>query len=84
MTLIEIMVATMILTIISTVMLGVLFTATRIYEVGERSRAANDEAMAIIAQIERDLDRMVPPSDRGEFRAQADNNGNVTLGLDYL
>ncbi|GDY12309.1 hypothetical protein LBMAG53_11870 [Planctomycetota bacterium] len=61
-TLAEVLVSIGILSVISTVMLLSLSTATRLYRVGEYSRAANDEAVTVLSALEADFDRMLPPA----------------------
>jgi prepilin-type N-terminal cleavage/methylation domain-containing protein len=78
-TLTEILVATMILAIMSTVMLSALFTATRVYESGERAKNTSDEAMIVMATLQRDFSKQVPPADGGEFIAEKIDNHNCRV-----
>jgi prepilin-type N-terminal cleavage/methylation domain-containing protein len=61
-TLTEVLVALMILSVVSVAMVLTLNTAVRIYRAGEASRAANDQAIAILSRLEQDLDGMLPPA----------------------
>lgn len=87
MTLIEIMVALMIFTVVGGAMVTILLLATDIYRRGEYSRGANDEAIAVLGALNQDLDRLIPPSAGGWFYASRfDNSGNClvafTISLD--
>ena len=66
-TLIEIMVSIMIFTVVGAAMMGILLLATDLYRRGEAGRSANDEAVAVLAALDADLSRIVPPSDGGFF-----------------
>lgn len=67
MTLVEIMVALMILTVVGGAMVGILLLSTDIYRRGEFSRSANDEAIAVLGTLEEDLDHLISPSGGGWF-----------------
>lgn len=69
MTLIEILVALSIFVIVGGAMLGIMLKATEIYEATEASKAASDEAMAVLGMLDRDLARAVAPGDGGHFIA---------------
>jgi len=77
-TLIEIMVSIMIFTVVGGAMMGILLLATDLYRRGEAGRSANDEAVAVLAALDADLSRIVPPHDGGFFFStvwDADNAG---------
>lgn len=81
-TLIEILVSLMILSVVSTAMLGILLTATELYRTGQASRAAHDELVAITAALEDDLARLVPERDGGWLRARVRlNNGGMAVSM---
>jgi len=81
-TLIEILVSLMILSIVSTAMLGILLTATELYQRGQASRSAHDELVAVTAALEDDLTRLVPERDGGWLRARVRlNNGGMAVSL---
>jgi len=81
-TLIEIMVSLMIFTIVSVAMLGIMLMASDIYRRGEAGRSANDEAVAVMAALDEDLGRIVPPVDGGWFYANLDSNsGDTTIAF---
>lgn len=68
-TLSEILVALMIFSFVSLAMVGSLLVGTRLFRDGEMRRGANDEAMAVLAMLERDIERAVPTGQGGEFYA---------------
>jgi hypothetical protein len=69
MTLVEILVAIAIFLVMSTVMIGILAAATGLYRQGERARTANDETMAVLNVLDRDLGRAIPRRQGGHFWA---------------
>lgn len=81
-TLIEVLIALAILVTISTIMLGVLLGATRLFRVAESSRAANDEALAVFGLLERDLALAVPQAQGGHVYAGIidPDSGNCGVG----
>jgi prepilin-type N-terminal cleavage/methylation domain-containing protein len=64
-TLMEILVSVMIFSVVSLALIGVLRTAVMLFRSGETGRAANDETLAALAQLDDDLKRMVPAADGG-------------------
>ena len=64
-TLMEVLVSVMIFSVVSIALISVLVGAVRIFRSGESARAAQDDAMTVIAQLDEDLNRMVPPGDGG-------------------
>jgi prepilin-type N-terminal cleavage/methylation domain-containing protein len=68
--LIELLVSVMIFSVVSIALIGVLTAASRLFRLGESSRAAHDEAVAVLAQLDDDLQRMVPPADGGFLYAR--------------
>ena len=64
-TLLEILISIMIFSVVSIALIGILSGAVRIFRAGETARAAHDESVAAIAQLDDDLTRMVPPGDGG-------------------
>ena len=79
MTLVEIMVSIGIFLVISTAMLGVMTAATSLYQQGERSRAANDEVMAVLNILDRDLTRALSSEQDGQFWAWCVDPNDTTL-----
>jgi len=79
-TLIEMLIALMILSVVGTAMVGTLFAATRLFELGERQRATADEAMTVIQIIDADIGSAVPRHQGGEFFAQLAADGNCIIG----
>jgi prepilin-type N-terminal cleavage/methylation domain-containing protein len=59
-TLTEVLISLTILSVVSIGMVMTLSFAVRTFRAGEYSRAANDEAVTILASLESDLDRMLP------------------------
>jgi type II secretory pathway pseudopilin PulG len=78
MTLIEIMVATGIFIIVGGAMVGIFATSVSLYQAGEKSRAASDEAMAVIGRLDADLSRIIAGRQGGRIytKALSDANGN--------
>lgn len=66
-TLLEVLVGVLIFSIVSVAMIGVLIGAVRIFRGGESARAAHDDAVAVLAQLDEDIARMVPQGDGGFF-----------------
>lgn len=66
-TLLEVMVSIMIFSVMAIAMVGVFSAATSLFRAGESARAATDEATAVLAMLDDDLKRMVPPQDGGFF-----------------
>ena len=64
-TLLEVLISIMIFSVVSIALIGILSGAVRIFRAGETARAAHDESVAAIAQLDDDLTRMVPPGDGG-------------------
>lgn len=81
-TLVEIMVSIMIFTVVGGAMLGILLLATDLYRRGEAGRSANDEAIAVLAALDADLARIVPPNQGGFFYADVhDSSGNTLIAF---
>ena len=77
-TLLEIMVSLMIFSVVSLALIGVLNAAVKLFRAGESARAANDETIATLAQLDDDLKRMVPAVDNGFlFTKTKSNNGHA-------
>lgn len=70
MTLVEVMVALMIFTVVGGAMVTILLLATDIYRRGEFSRGANDEAITVLGALNQDIDHLIPPSAGGWFFAK--------------
>ncbi|MBA3685585.1 MAG: prepilin-type N-terminal cleavage/methylation domain-containing protein [Planctomycetes bacterium] len=64
-TLLEIMIAIMIFSIVTLAMVSILLLSSEIFRRGEYGRSAHDEAVAVLAAIEDDLSRVVPARDGG-------------------
>lgn len=64
-TLMEIMVSLLIFSVVSLALIGVLSAAVKLFRAGEAGRAASDETIATLAQLDDDLKRMVPAADNG-------------------
>ena len=60
-TLAEVLVALMIFSIVSLAMVGSLMIGTRLFRDGEMRRATNDEAMAVLALLNQDIERAMTP-----------------------
>jgi prepilin-type N-terminal cleavage/methylation domain-containing protein len=69
-TLMEVLISVLIFSIVSIAMIGVLTGAVKIFRAGETARAAHDDAVAVLAQLDDDLALMVPPSDGGFLYAR--------------
>jgi prepilin-type N-terminal cleavage/methylation domain-containing protein len=81
-TLIEIMVSIMIFLVVGGAMLGILLLASNLYRQGEAARSANDEAVAVLADLDADLARAIPPGDGGMLYADVhDASGNTLLAF---
>lgn len=85
-TLVEILVAILVFTMVSVAMVGILATATRVFEEGETARAANDEAMGVFALLDGDLERAIPAAQGGHCYAAVldDGTGNCVVGWTIL
>lgn len=79
-TLIEVMVSILIFSVMSIAMIGVFSAATSIFRAGESARAATDEATAVLAMLDDDLKRMVPPQDGGFFYTKTHMPNTATPG----
>lgn len=73
-TLLEVLIGVLIFSIVSVAMIGVLVGAVRIFRGGESARAAHDEAVAVLAQLDEDIARMVPQGDGGFFYLRVRDN----------
>lgn len=85
-TLLEIMVSLLIFSVVSLALIGVLSAAVKLFRAGESSRAANDETIAALAQLDDDLKRIVPAADGGFLytKTKATNGhsaGNMVLAF---
>ncbi|HYE05170.1 MAG TPA: type II secretion system protein [Planctomycetota bacterium] len=82
MTLVEILVAIMIFSVVALAMMGILLTSTELFRRGEYGRAATDSSISILAAIEDDLDRIVPSANGGFVAASIeDTAGNCMLAM---
>ena len=76
-TLMEIMVSLLIFSVVSLALIGVLSAAVKLFRAGEAGRAASDETIATLAQLDDDLKRMVPAADNGYlFTKTKQTNGH--------
>ncbi|MFM2091962.1 MAG: hypothetical protein RLZZ127_2451 [Planctomycetota bacterium] len=76
-TLVEILVSLGIFAVIGTLIVTVLFSATRLFSGAEAAKAAGDEAVTVLALLRNDLSRIVPGRDGGWFHARIlDGSGN--------
>ena len=85
-TLMEIMVSLLIFSVVSLALIGVLSAAVKLFRAGEAGRAASDETIATLAQLDDDLKRMVPAADNGFLytKTKATNGfaaGNMVLAF---
>jgi len=64
------MIAILVFLFVSAAMLGILAVASELYRRGEASRTANDEAMAVLNLLDRDLAAAVHPDQLGQFWAK--------------
>jgi prepilin-type N-terminal cleavage/methylation domain-containing protein len=82
-TLMEILVSVMIFSVVSLALIGVLRTAVLLFRSGETGRAANDETLAALAQLDDDLKRMVPAADGGFLYTTTKDyqGGNMVLAF---
>ena len=77
-TLMEIMVSLLIFSVVSLALIGVLSAAVKLFRAGEAGRAASDETIATLAQLDDDLKRMVPAADGGYLYTKTyDTNGRI-------
>ena len=87
-TLLEVLVSTMIFSVVSLAMIGVFNSATTLFRGGESARAAADEATAALGMIDEDLKRLVPQADGGFLftgvcRPDNDPNDAGNMGLAF-
>ena len=85
-TLMEIMVSLLIFSVVSLALIGVLSAAVKLFRAGEAGRAASDETIATLAQLDDDLKRMVPAADNGYLftktkQTSGHNAGNMVLAF---
>jgi prepilin-type N-terminal cleavage/methylation domain-containing protein len=80
-TLMEVLVSVLIFSIVAIAMIGILSAAVRIYRSGESARAANEEAVAVLSQLDDDLSRMVPPGDGGFLYLRVRDQDPETDGM---
>lgn len=81
--LIEVLVSLMIFSVVAVAMLTVFTLSTAVFRETEAARAGNDEAIAVLAALEDDLRRMVPPAAGGYlFCGVHDANTNNDPGDD--
>lgn len=89
--LIEILVSLMIFSVVSVAMLTVFTLSSSVFREAEAARAGNDEAIAVLAALDDDLKRMVPPAaggylycgvhDANGANAVADDGGTMVLAF---
>jgi prepilin-type N-terminal cleavage/methylation domain-containing protein len=79
-TLVEVLVAIMIFSVVSLAMITIFDAATRIFRSGQRLRAANSEAMAVLNRIDLDCGNAVGPDGGGHFYAWLAENGDCVVG----
>jgi len=77
-TLLEVLVAVLILSVVTVAMLGVLFASSTLFQQAETSRAANDEAVAVMGALQDDLDRLLPAAADGFVYAALDDVNDKT------
>ncbi len=82
-TLIEILVSILILSVVSIAMIGILMVSSELFRRGEFSRSANDEAIAVMGALDDDVKRIIPVVDGGWLYAGLSTtpNGNCILGM---
>ena len=85
-TLMEIMVSLLIFSVVSLALIGVLSAAVKLFRAGEAGRAASDETIATLAQLDDDLKRMVPAADNGYLftktqKTSGHDAGNMVLAF---
>jgi len=82
MTLVEVLVALMIFSVVGGAMVGILLISTNIYRRGEFGRSANDESIAVLSAMDADLDRLVPRSAGGWLYARVvDPSGDCLIAF---
>ena len=79
-TLMEIMVSLLIFSVVSLALIGVLSAAVKLFRAGEAARAASDETIATLAQLDDDLKRMVPAADNGFLYTKTKNTNGHAAG----
>ncbi|MCK6491310.1 MAG: prepilin-type N-terminal cleavage/methylation domain-containing protein [Planctomycetes bacterium] len=81
--LIEVLVSLLIFSVVAVAMLTVFTLSTAVFRETEAARAGNDEAIAVLAALEDDLRRMVPPAAGGFlFCGVHDSTGDGTADDD--
>lgn len=81
--LIEVLVSLLIFSVVAVAMLTVFTLSTAVFRETEAARAGNDEAIAVLAALEDDLRRMVPPAAGGYlFCGVHDSTGDGTADDD--
>jgi hypothetical protein len=82
-TLIEILVSILILSVVSIAMIGILMVSSELFRRGEFSRSSNDEAIAVMGALDDDVKRIIPVVDGGWLYAGLSTtaNGNCILGM---
>lgn len=70
-TLTEILMSVTIFMIVGAAMVGIFTTSVELFRSGEAARAANDEAMAVISMLDRDIKRAIPANRGGRIYARA-------------
>lgn len=80
-TLIEILVSILILSVVSIAMIGILMVSSELFRRGEFSRSANDEAIAVMGALDDDVKRIIPVVDGGWLYAAVSplNDGNCVV-----
>ncbi len=83
-TLIEILVSILILSVVSIAMIGILMVSSELFRRGEFSRSSNDEAIAVMGALDDDVKRIIPVVDGGWLYAalsRTPHDGNCILGM---
>ncbi|TVR16185.1 MAG: hypothetical protein EA401_01760 [Planctomycetota bacterium] len=70
-TLTEILMSVTIFMIVGGAMVGIFATSVELFRSGEAARSANDEAMAVIGMLDRDIKRAIPANRGGRIYARA-------------
>jgi len=83
-TLIEVLVSVMIFMVISIVLIMTLSMAGTLFREGSASRAANDEAIAVLGRIEDDLKYLLPESQGGWIGSLVQNDGTGNCRLAFV
>ncbi|MFW5830182.1 MAG: PulJ/GspJ family protein [Planctomycetota bacterium] len=79
-TLTEVMLAVFIFTVLAAAMLGVFNAASRLYQQGERSLAAADQAAALLQLLRRDAEQAVGEQAGGDFYTWTADDGSSVVG----